>query len=179
MLISLLGLIAASSTIAQEPGSPPQDGWEIGAVSFELTINGKRGKSEPIPTVFTVREDVPGVLFMCDQSSYRVRIAEKPMPMHNVVHGTQKRNVPNVRFFLFLDDEKVLTGRADRWTQLDAIAPVGREPAANLFNAIITGQKAEYALRREKNRQPLHLPPVDENFRAFADACKALQSSSE
>lgn len=105
-----------------------------------------------IPVAYTTREDMPGVIFLCDQSSYRVQIAERPMPMCTVI-----------------------TVAADQWTEFDAIAPLGRKPAANLFNAVIKGQKAEYALHRRKTRLPLHLPPVDESFRDFASACKALQ----
>jgi hypothetical protein len=173
MYIDIVAALSGALLSAQSA----EPGWQLARVSFSHEGLGGNWQSDAIPAVYTLDPDMHGVTLVCDASSYQVRFGTSPGSMENSIDGRQTRSIRRTTIELFVDDERVWRGDGQHWTQFQIVIPLGREPAAAVFNAIVRGNGVTYYWR---GRGPFELatPAPDDHFKTFARQCRELQDGS-
>ncbi|WOI53799.1 hypothetical protein [Parvularcula sp. LCG005] len=177
IFVAVLAALGLGGIGDETPSPSGYTGWQEGRLSMSWETKSKTNEASiDIPTAYAMKDGLSQLYFVCDASTYRLRIAETPVPIDGF-HGTQDRKVRSKSFLLYIDDELVYRGTAQHYMQLDFYAPMEREPAAKLFNAVVRGQTAAYSIKGRKEQVPLWLPPMDDEFKSFVKACKDLAAT--
>lgn len=179
LVIATPGLAASAPDITQTPverGSGPvidgagldltddADGWR----RFDLIPTLEDGTTKTIAAVASPA-DAPGVMLLCQGGRFDSYFSLEGYDFQQTrdwVPGRQRSQKGN----LYIEGE-----RADRsdWIflpDLQVAKPISENVSRKLYNAIVKGQEVSFQVS-VKDETELALPPVDDNYRDFAQTC--------
>ncbi|MEM1381266.1 MAG: hypothetical protein AAGH41_11660 [Pseudomonadota bacterium] len=116
----------------------------------------------------------PGTLLTCANGNYGLMITLDGMDATEALLDSSRRR-RSLNGELFVDGEATYKGGFRYKLATKAAEAYERKPAAQIFNAVVRGQKVEFKLSG-KSIKDLELPGVNEAFREFAKECKAQAS---
>lgn len=169
VIAACAGFVAA---LAVQPGMAQEDGWSRKTLQYDVEGVGEVFRYTG-DSVMTTQEEGPGIFFYCLAGVFNVAVSSEPVDFEKLVSKTTQRT-RTVSGHMSINGEVVHTGEWEWMQNLRIFRAEDYTSKAKLFNAVVRGDRVSIDFDTVFV-VPVSLPPVNDDFKAFAKSCKLTQ----